>query len=92
MKLSHNPHIRKFCGILSFGLAVWLILKTILILCALFSLRPNHDSRPHFLITNFAGLWLEGWQIYALAIFFTLAAALFICLGIYAFSCKKSDE
>jgi len=80
---------RKLFGVLSFGFAAWLIFNDITILRVIFLFRHNYDSPPYFYILRFAGLSLEGWQIYAMVIIVALAAALFIRPGIFAFSSKK---
>jgi len=83
--------IRILGGVLSFGLAAWLIFNDITILRVIFLFHHNYDSPPYFYILHFAGLSLEGWQIYAMVIMVALAAALFVRLGIFAFSSKKSN-
>jgi hypothetical protein len=86
---------RKLCGVLSFGLAAWLVWKDTEILWTLYWVHHDYGfvKPPYFMIFHFhfAGLSLEGWQIYGMLIIVALAAALFIRLGFFAFSSKKSN-
>jgi hypothetical protein len=86
---------QKFGGVLSFGLAAWLVWKDAVILWMLYWVHQDYGfvKPPYFVIFHFYfdGLSLEGWQIYGMVLIITLAATLFIRLGIFAFSSKKSN-
>jgi len=83
----------KVFSLLSFGLAAWLVLKDASILSALYWMHHDYGfvKPPYFMIFHFhfAGFSLEGWQIYGMVMVLALAAALFIRLGIFAFSSRK---